>query len=86
MTSQLTGAYTAVCSAGTDVAALQQFLVEEAGLPSTAVTGTFDGTTRAALTQWQAAMGVPVTGYFGDASRLAYLQGQVCTNRLNIGA
>jgi len=64
------------------VAALQQFLVEEACLPSTAVTGTFDGTTRAALSRWQAAVGVPATGYFGDASRLAYLQGQVCTHRL----
>ena len=66
------------------MAALQQFLVEEACLPSTAVTGTFDGPTRAALSHWQAAMGVPATGYFGDASRLAYLQGQVCTQRPDV--
>ena len=80
--SHLPGACTTVCSAGADVAALQQFLVEEACLPSTAVSGTFDGTTRAALSQWQAAVGVPATGYFGDASRLAYLQGQVCIHCL----
>ena len=66
------------------MAALQQFLVEEACLPSRAVTGAFDGTTRTALAQWQAAAGVPATGYFGDASRLAYLQGQVRT-RLTVG-
>ena len=68
----------AVHSIGADVASLQRFLVGEARLPPAAVTGTFDGATRAALAEWQADVGVPVTGYFGDASRLAYLQGQVC--------
>ena len=61
---------------GADVEALQQFLVGEVR-PPPAVTSTFDGATRAALTQWQATAGVPATGYFGDASRLAYLQCQV---------
>lgn len=63
-------------SAGADVASLQRFLVGEARLPPAAVTGRFDGATRTALAEWQAAAGVPATGYFGDASRLAYLQGQ----------
>ena len=65
--------------AGADVTALQQFLVGEVR-PPPAITGIFDGATRAALTQWQAAAGVPATGYFGDASRLAYLQGQARSN------
>ena len=44
------------------MAALQQFLVEEVLLPPAAVTGSFDGATRTALAQWQAAAGVPATG------------------------
>ena len=65
---------------GDDVAALQSFLAEETFLPppppGSSPASAFDGATREALARWQAAVGVPPTGTFGDASRLAYMQMQ----------
>ncbi len=63
-------------SQGTDVAALQQFLISwnagpaSAALKAAGATGYFGQLTRAALAEWQAAVGIsPAAGYYGPLTR-----------------
>ena len=63
-----------VGSRGADVSALQQALIDGGYLTAvTAPTGYFGAATKAAVSAWQAAVGIsPTAGYFGPVSR-AYL-------------
>lgn len=55
---------------GSDVSALQQFLITDGFLKIPAPTGYFGSLTRAALGAWQASTGLsPAAGYFGPLSR-----------------
>ncbi len=57
-------------SSGSDVSALQQFLIETGFLKISAPTGYFGPMTKSALGTWQALAGVqPSSGYFGPLSR-----------------
>ncbi len=60
-----------VGSTGTDVSALQQTLVSGGYLvmPAGASMGYFGSLTKAAVMKWQAAVGLPATGFFGPMSR-----------------
>src|SRR5260221_455982 len=59
-------------SKGDDVIILQNFLINQAAGPSASAlasvgaTGRFGPITKAALAEWQAAHGLPATGFFGD--------------------
>ena len=58
-------------STGSQVVALQQMLVAQGHLvmPSGVAMGYFGTLTKAAVAKWQAANGLPATGYFGPMSR-----------------
>ncbi len=60
-----------VGSTGADVTSLQQWLVSKGYLmmPSGTAYGYFGLLTKAAVARWQAAVGLPSTGYFGPMSR-----------------
>ncbi len=60
-----------VGSTGPQVVALQQMLVAQGHLvmPAGVAYGYFGSLTKAAVMRWQAANGVPATGYFGPISR-----------------
>jgi peptidoglycan hydrolase-like protein with peptidoglycan-binding domain len=63
-----------VGSSGTSVVVLQQALVAQGHLvmPAGVAMGYFGSLTRAAVMKWQAANGVPSTGYFGPLSRAKF--------------
>lgn len=69
ITSDLT-----VGSTGAQVSALQSSLVSQGHLvmPAGVAMGYFGSLTKAAVQKWQAANGVPPTGYFGPMSRAKY--------------
>ena len=69
ITSDLT-----IGSTGAQVSALQSALVSQGHLvmPSGVAMGYFGSLTKAAVQKWQAANGVPSTGYFGPLSRAKY--------------
>ena len=69
ITSDLT-----VGSSGSQVSALQSALVAQGHLvmPAGVAMGYFGSLTKAAVMKWQAANGVPSTGYFGPLSRAKY--------------
>lgn len=69
ITSDLT-----VGSKGSEVVALQNALVAQGYLtmPAGVSTGYFGTLTKAAVSKWQAAMGLPATGYFGPLSRAKF--------------
>lgn len=56
---------------GSDVSELQTFLIQQGFLTVAAPTGYFGPMTSAAVTKWQATIGLPSTGYFGPLSRAA---------------
>lgn len=60
--------YLTVGSTGTDVSELQAILVSNGYLASGLPTGYFGALTKAAVMKWQAAVGLPATGYFGPMS------------------
>lgn len=63
-----------VGSSGTSVVVLQQALVAQGYLtmPAGVAMGYFGSLTKAAVMKWQAANGVPATGYFGPISRAKF--------------
>ncbi len=69
ITSDLT-----VGSTGSQVVALQNALVSQGHLmmPAGVAPGYFGALTKAAVSKWQAAMGLPATGYFGPLSRAKF--------------
>ncbi|MEN9647588.1 MAG: trimeric autotransporter adhesin, partial [Candidatus Parcubacteria bacterium] len=60
--------YLTVGSTGTDVSELQSILVSNGYLASGLPMGYFGALTKAAVMKWQAAVGLPATGYFGPMS------------------
>jgi peptidoglycan hydrolase-like protein with peptidoglycan-binding domain len=56
-------------SAGSDVASLQAFLIEDNFLQISGPTGIFGSLTASAVAKWQASIDLPSTGYFGAMSR-----------------
>lgn len=55
---------------GTDVSALQQFLIARGYLKISVATNYFGSLTKTALSAWQSSVGIsPATGYFGPLSR-----------------
>lgn len=54
---------------GTDVTALQVFLIKQGMLGEGLSTGYFGALTKVALVKWQAKNGLPATGYFGPMTR-----------------
>jgi spore germination protein YaaH len=58
---------------GTDVTRLQKILIAK-GYMKVAANGNFGPATKAALTAWQKAAGLPATGYFGPLSRAAIVK------------
>src|SRR5579871_1558512 len=56
---------------GSDVSALQVFLIGKGLLTVPNPTGYFGAKTAAALANWQGSLGLPSTGYFGPLSRVA---------------
>lgn len=71
-----------VGSKGNDVVALQNVLISKGYLAAGYNTGYFGALTKAAVTKWQAAAGLPATGFFGPMSR-AKLNGMVSTTPSN---
>ncbi len=58
-----------VGSTGADVTALQNYLISKGMSIPAGATGTFGAQTKAALTAYQASVGLPATGYFGPLTR-----------------
>src|SRR6185436_13937734 len=63
-----------VGSSGAQVSALQSALVSQGYLvmPAGTAMGYFGSLTKAAVMKWQAAVGLPATGYFGPLSRAKF--------------
>ena len=64
---------------GSDVSALQQFLIANGFLHAASPTGYFGLGTQAALAAWQGSQGLPATGFFGSLSRTRIGSGSVAT-------